>query len=200
MSIESEKPQSAAVYFDPIPPVLRLTEQNFDLTRDFTCHKSGAAEERWEADLREWITDRGPRGALAAIRTGDEVFLYFDEQNRLVGFGSLGVQDFIDESTGSLIGKVHLIPYAAVHTDFRGQKGPPEGRWGRRILGGLVEEVERRGQFPWLLLYVDPDNPARTRVYPLFGFVERKNIWTDPLDGRQWVLMLRGISVSAGSE
>ena len=56
-----------------------------------------------------------------------------------------------------------------------------------------VEEVERRADYPWLFLYVDPDNPAKD-FYLEFGF-EKYDEWTDPADGRLWIRMNRHIVV-----
>ena len=57
-----------------------------------------------------------------------------------------------DATTGVLVGTVHVLPYLAVHSQFRRQKGLGKKSFGRRILGGLIEEVERRAEYPWLFL------------------------------------------------
>src|SRR5262249_28092772 len=86
-----------------------------------------------------------------------------------------------------------LLHFFGVHTQFRHQPDVPrEARYGRRILGGLVEEVERRGQHDIFGLYVDPQNPAQS-LYEEFGF-RRLDVWPDPEDnGRPWVRMVRPV-------
>jgi hypothetical protein len=69
---------------------------------------------------------------------------------------------------------------------------PGRGGARERILGGLVEEVERRGRFPFFALYVDPDNPAQ-ELYKEFGF-QVLDVWSDPAwSARSWVRMVRRI-------
>jgi ribosomal protein S18 acetylase RimI-like enzyme len=86
-----------------------------------------------------------------------------------------------------------LLHYFGVHTRFRHQPGVArEERYGRRILGGLIEEVDRRAELPFLGLYVDPANPARG-LYEEYGF-RSLDEWPDPEEeGRPWIRMLREI-------
>jgi ribosomal protein S18 acetylase RimI-like enzyme len=181
-----------SVYVDPLPPTIRLDDCNFSDVRSFTCGRANQKEERWERDVSEWIKDPGPSGALYADRMGEaEVYLYY-EGNHLIGYGSIGVETWKDIENGEVIGRVSVLPYAGIHTNFRGQGGPPERRYGRRILGGLIEEVDRRAANPWLFLYVDPENPARN-LYPLFGF-EVYDEWPDDTgNGRIWLRMRRRV-------
>ncbi len=180
---------------DPIAPTTRLTEESFCAVTGFTCAKPGHPEEPYEKYLSDWITDTGPRGALAAVRNGDaEVFLYFDENDRLIGFGSINAEDVKDEESGKILYRTYTLPSLAVHTNFRGQKGPPEARFGHRIMLGLLREINRRCEFTTLLLYVDPANPAR-QWYPTFGF-EEIDAWPDPEEGgRTWIRMRRSVPV-----
>jgi ribosomal protein S18 acetylase RimI-like enzyme len=98
---------------------------------------------------------------LDTERLGEvEVYVYYEGPN-LIGYGSLGKEEVRNAETGALLGLVHVLPYLAVHSQFRRQKGLGKKSWGRRILGGLIEEVERRAEYPWLFLYVDPENPAK---------------------------------------
>jgi hypothetical protein len=57
----------------------------------------------------------------------------------------------------------------------------------------LIEKVRHDGEFDDLFLWVDPNNPAFNRFYPLFGFVEFDRI-TDSGDGREWVLMHKSLT------
>ena len=181
-------------YAQPIPPQTPLTQANFSLVSGFTCGQPGAQETRWERDVSQWITATAG-GAITAIQEDPptEVWLYLDTDGRLIGYSSLSHMPFPDPETGELIGTFYVLPYFGVHSNFRGQRGVPrELRYGRRILGGLIEEVERRGEYPQFLLYVDPANPARQGFYPDFGFVEWDQ-WIDTADHRTWVRMTRPI-------
>ena len=177
-------------YVDPIRPETPFGEHLLGEVGNFTCGKPDAVDERWETDVSEWIKDPGPFGALGAIRTqAAEVWLYHLD-GKLLGFGSIGTEELVfPDSTNSTM--VYTLPCLGIHTQFRSQKfDPPNRSYGRRILGGLIEEVERRGQFPWLLLYVDPDNPAR-KLYMEFGFRDIGQ-WTDDSE-RIWMRMIRPI-------
>lgn len=190
-------PQASAglPYLNPIPfeSGVALTDANFHLVTGFTCSRPGCSEDRYERDVSEWLTSPGKAGAIEAVRLGEaEVRLYLHE-GRLVGFGAIG------DAQWNIKGKVVpicLLHYFAVHTDFRHQPGVDRlESFGRRILGGLLEEVQRRSRYTFFALYVDPDNPAgrtddpdRLGLYPQFGF-QKIDVMAE--DGRQWVRMIR---------
>jgi GNAT superfamily N-acetyltransferase len=144
-----------------------------------------------------WIKDTGRGGALEFVRLGlVEVRLYLDPDGRLIGFGALGPATWTLADGTAL--RVWLLNFLGIHSNFRHQPSgtPREASYGRRILRGLIQEVERRGDAPLFALYVDPDNKAR-QLYQEFGWTEL-DIWSDPLgDGRAWVRMLRPIPLSS---
>ncbi len=140
-----------------------------------------------------WIKDPGRGGALEFVRLGlVEVRLYLDPSGRLIGFGAIGAATWTLADGTVLL--VYLLNFLGVHTSFRHQPAgtPREASYGRRILRGLIHEVERRGDLPFFALYVDPDNKAR-QLYEEFGWTEL-DVWSDPAgDDRLWVRMLRPI-------
>jgi hypothetical protein len=159
-----------------------LTEQNFSLVSDFTCNPPGRPENRYEEDVSRWIKDTGRGGALEASRLGlAEVRLYLTPDGRLIGFAAIG-PDTWRLSDGTDL-PVCLLHYFAVHTAFRNQPAdvPREASYGRRILRGLIQEVEQRGNAAFFALYVDPANPAG-RLYAELGWKE-----LDVLRGPTWV-------------
>jgi ribosomal protein S18 acetylase RimI-like enzyme len=183
------------LYVDPIPFAsgTLLDETNFHLVADFTCARPGHPEDRYEQDVSRWLKDQGRGGAREAIRLGlVEVRLYLHTDGRVIGFGALGPETWV-LADGKAV-PLWLLHYFGVHTNFRHQPGVArEARYGRRILGGLVEEVERRGRVPFFGLYADPDNPAQ-ELYKEFHF-QPIDVWPDPTDGgRPWVRMLRKLT------
>ena len=102
--------------------------------------------------IRYGQKNAGRGGALEAETQEEaEVYLYFEGPN-VIGYGSISKEDIWDVTTNTLVGTVHVLPYLAVHSQFRRQKGAGKRSCGRRILGGLIEEIERRGEYPWLFL------------------------------------------------
>ncbi len=85
-----------------------------------------------------------------------EVWLYEDETGHLIGFISLNIE--LLEGTGQVewSGPVYCVTCFGIHTDFRGKPaGPREHRYAWRIFQGLIDETERRGKYPVMMLYVD---------------------------------------------
>jgi ribosomal protein S18 acetylase RimI-like enzyme len=186
-------PESSA-QVQAIQPKLRLSAANFPRTAGFTCARRGEPETRWEQDVSEWLrAPLGSGGALDAITEGQaEVWLYEDADSRLVGFGSLGIALLPPITPGDVPMMVYAIPYFGIHTDFRGKPdGPREQRYAWRIFQGLIDEAERRGEYPLLTLYVDPENPAYRGFYPPFGFQEVERI---TIGEREWVRMARRLN------
>jgi hypothetical protein len=185
-------PEGSTVSTAPILPNRPFTEDDLQLVATFCCCEDPNNEKRWEKDVNHWIkAPVGGNGAVDAIRLGrTHVWLYHDQRNRLIGYGSLGVEDVAlsDESKVQLWG----IPCFGIQTEF--QRHPEgsnkEARFGRRIFRGLIAEAQRRN-IPNLFLYVDPENKkAKDGFYPIFGFTKFADIVED---GREWVLMHRSL-------
>ena len=189
--IESGSPP----YLDPIPfsSGRLLSDETFPLIVGFTCNKAGHPETQFKLDVTEWLTASHKGGALEAVRLGlAEVRLFLAADRRVIGYGAIGP---VDWTFGETIVPLWLLHYFGVHTDFRSAKfADYRLSYGRRLLGGIIEEVVRRGDRKFIALYVDPQNPARgnpetnTGFYPEFGFRE---IDAEVERGRTWVRMLR---------
>jgi hypothetical protein len=169
-----------------------LDEHNFHLVTGFTCARRGQAETRWERDVSWWLLDTGRGGAREAIRLGkSEVRLFFSDDQRLIGYGAIGLEDWPVEGGGALT--LGVLQYAGVHTDFRSPPGHPlPPRYGLRIIEGMIQEIKARWHPALLGLYVDPENPAK-KDYLAANFkpIDTGEVWTDPDDGRQWCRMMR---------
>lgn len=89
-----------------------------------------------------------------------------------------------------------LIDYCGIHTRFRHQAGvPKEARYGRRVFGGTIEEIERRWAPPYIGLFVHPENEGAYKLYLDFGFKDIGR-WRDPEDNRDWIRMPRSLTKS----
>jgi ribosomal protein S18 acetylase RimI-like enzyme len=160
----------------PIQPTTRLIDP-CPAILSFTCHAPGA----FEAQKLGWVW----------------LYAYYDDAHSLIACSSLGVQDVTVQDATDIamqthLGRFYTIPYLGVHTNFQ-----ELGGFGTRILLGLIEEVERRGEFPWLVLWVDPENPAR-------GWYKRTDFSFEEFhqehdNGRDWILMRRRIAVKTSA-
>jgi GNAT superfamily N-acetyltransferase len=177
-------------YRNPLRPTRQLTAEDRPKLAGFRCQPAGVAESAFEEYVSTWITTTvWPEHAIGKVR----VWLYFDESNpdRLIGFGSLSEELVFDARTGGTIAAATL-PCLGLHGDSRGQHCDKPDRFGRRILGGLIEEVIRQGMHAYLVLEVDPENVRAQGLYEEFGFVVL-GPWTDPDDGKVWTRMILGL-------
>jgi ribosomal protein S18 acetylase RimI-like enzyme len=177
---------------DPIPFTsgLLLAEEHMPLVEDFTCAKPGEPETRYEQDVSEWLKDRRA-GALEAARLGlSEVRLFFCPQTHaLIAYAAIGLESwrFPDGAEAP----IWVLQYAGVHTNFRCQANlPREARFGKRLLRGMLREVQQRGGSSLVGLFVDPDNPMRSWYRDKFHFQE---LDLEPDGERNWVRMVRAI-------
>lgn len=174
----------------------QLSESNFSIVNGFTCSKPGKIELPFERDVTDWLTKTGRAGAREAIRLGiAEVVAYLNESQKLVGFAAIGQENW--QINGRTFG-IWLLHYFGVNGEFRSQKETPrEERYGRRIMGGIIEEIDLRNEHLFMALYCDIDNPAKTSFYPEFDFKEIDQVEEE---GRIWCRMLRRIPTSNTSK
>ncbi len=166
-----------------MPRILRkslFSEQLLPLVQDFDC-----GDEPWEREVADWI--KAPLGAHGALDEMDaglrscRVWLYAEQPNEVVGFGSLGPSRW-----PSPIGPINLIPNVGMRRQYHGQPGPPapiEERFSMQIMRDLIDEAHKLGQSPLLALYVHPQNAKAIRLYTRLGFRNYSKTWTDPQSG-----------------
>lgn len=172
--------------------VKTFEEDSFQFTEGFSCAYPGQNETRWEKFVSQWITcPCGAGGARDAVSYGTRVYLYFEDnepsKENLIGFTSLGVQSFVKDD-GATERRL-MIPCLGVSSAFRGNRGLPKNeRFGPRLFAGILAIANERREFTHVYLEVDPENPAREKLYEPFGFV---SIETYADDGQEWIVMAR---------
>lgn len=144
------------------------------LVSDFNC----AAEEPpklWEEEINEWIRMEpvAEDGALFWMEKGTQVWLYTNEEDETVGYGSLCESRWPDPAIVEKRTKIKRVPISlipAVGLDRRFQGGPEgaaqDERYSTKILRHLLQEAcKHSNRQPFLGLYVHPQNERAIRLY-----------------------------------
>jgi ribosomal protein S18 acetylase RimI-like enzyme len=150
-------------------------------------------DEPWEREVSDWIkAPHGAGGALDELQQGNRVWLYVNEGNEIVGFGSLGttMQRWPRSKDPQIV--VSSIPMLGVDRTFWGQPpGPVEDRYSTRILADLIAEARKhQDERPILILFVHIENPRAIRYYERAGFTELHKPYTDKTTGRVYKRMV----------
>ncbi len=182
--------QSGQPTVDPIPFTsgVLFSEEHLPLVADFTCAKPGQEETRFEQDVSAWLKDTRA-GALMAVRLAlSEVRLFFCPQTRaLMGYGAIGKETWRFADGSEIV--LWVLQFAGVHTNFRHQANmPSDARFGKRLLRGMLQEVQNRGGCKQVGLFVDPENPMKDWYRDKFQFQEL-DIERD--GNRTWARMVR---------
>lgn len=141
-----------------------FVETSLDKVKEFDCGTEGYA-----LHATRWIQAASTeRGALQSkVKHGTRVWLYFDPEGALVGFGSLGLTQWPEFPK-----KVSIIPQLAIQQTFRGQPtGEDEVKYSHQILDDLIG-LAKTQDTDWLVLTVDPTNARAIALYKSFGFLE----------------------------
>src|SRR5262245_42150133 len=165
-----------------------FTEELLPKVQGFDC-----GDEPWEREVSDWIkTPRGQGGALDELQQGNHVWLYVNEADEVVGFGSLGaaMQRWPRSKDPPLL--VSSIPMLGVARQFWGQPpGPSEDRYSTRILADLIAEARQyQDERPILILFVHIENVRAVRYYERAGFTELHKPYTDKATGRVYKRMV----------
>ena len=177
-----------------------------DLVSDFDCRESQDRDATpWEAEINEWIKADPSTKDGARYRTRRKeckVWLYLNEDDDLVGYGSLGRSKWPDVGTDPIVPNlvmtpITLIPALGVQTQFQGR---PEGvlpaeKYAGQILNHLIYEARWKltERQPCLALYVHPDNERAIKFYRKMEFRDFPQTWANPDNGaiyRSMVLKL----------
>jgi GNAT superfamily N-acetyltransferase len=120
----------------------------------------------WGILAAKWIREGG---ALASIQDrGTKVWLYINEDKRLVGFGSIGTTRRQHPPGSNDYANFVIIPQIAVAREFWGK--PVNGlRYSHQILGDLLGQAYKLNH-PLVLLQVHRDNAPALRLYEQFQF------------------------------
>lgn len=143
--------------------LLRCVPFEKGMVQSFEC-----GQEPWAVECATWITTDA---CIEDMKSrGTQVWLYYDSDNQLVGYGSLGVTKW-RIPPGTPKQDVSIIPFVAVQTKFRGK---PDGvewkdRYSSRILRSLMKRAQSNS-LRYLVLAVDGDNLRAIEFYRRLGF------------------------------
>lgn len=141
-------------------------ELHSDVVAEFDC-----GQEEWQLAVSNWIKGTDPTdAAVTDIATrGTQVWLYWDEQENLVGFGSLGLHHWTLPPYGKKKVPVVIIPSVAVAMAYWGQ--PPDDPYSLQIMDDLHDEAQRYVEtHRALVLCVHPANARAIKFYRRYGF------------------------------
>jgi ribosomal protein S18 acetylase RimI-like enzyme len=136
----------------------------------------------WEQEINEWIQMEPEEGDGAlywlAQGRGTQIWLYANDNNEVIGYGSLCPSRWPDPSVIEQAPKIKKIPISlipAVGINRRFQGGPDgveKGqKYSRKIMNHLVHEARKHlDRWPFLGLYVHPQNEKAIRLYLTIGF------------------------------
>ncbi len=151
-----------------MPEVLRHAEFSLDMieqpqVQNFTCGKAP-----WQSIVSDWLKGQPPSDSVieSITKRGTRVWIYFDLNNELVGFGSLGKSVWKYPGPRDKL-RLICIPMLGVH-EFHQRKG-----YGRQILRDLRSKADRiKIDESVIGLFVDAQNTAAAKMYTDEGFVK----------------------------
>jgi len=168
-----------------------LDEDLFPIVLDFDCRVNPLEPAKpWEDDVNRWIKAEPPEdGARLRLKRGDvEVYLYFDECNDLVGYGSIGASRWPDPTQPAPVKglpkvPISLIPSLGIQTRFHGDPAgaSSDERYSTQIVEHLKYLAWRHTHHRrhYLGLYVHPENERAIRCYRRLGFEDFHQTWHD---------------------
>ena len=128
---------------------------------------------------------------------GTEVWLYRDDQGKLVGFSSLGQTKYTWPVGSKKKEKVNVIPFIGVHADFKGEPkdADRDDKYAYQILDDLlataVDRALSSGIYALIVLNVDDQNKRAIRFYEHREFVDLKIPREDKDKGITYMRMAR---------
>src|SRR5262245_57284908 len=160
---------------------IAFKQELLPLVAGFDCAQVDPPE-FWEAEINQWIKldPASGDGALYWLAKGTDVWLYTNERDEVVGYGSLCGSKWPDPAVVKRVPKLPRVPISlipAVGVDRRFQSSPagaePAERYAVKIMNHLIFEARQHAELqPFLGLYVHPRNEKAIRFYRRFGFVD----------------------------
>ena len=127
----------------------------------FDCGSEG-----WDTEVANWIKAGNAADSVVTdmASRGTRVWVYYrEEDNALVGFGSLGKHKWTLPGSGTKQ-PISIIPNLAVALQFRGV--PPGTTYAMQIMDDLFDEAENdKATHPVLALCVDARNQRAIHFY-----------------------------------
>src|SRR5262249_39102891 len=135
-----------------------LTSEVLADVKSFDC-----GSEPYQTELADWLQ----KHALAALARGTKVWLYANEADEGVGYGSLGQTRWKYPAADSPKTALIIVPAVAIQKVFWGKPdGPPDERYSSQIMRHLLSEaLAWPGSLPAMGLFVHPDNQAAIKLY-----------------------------------
>jgi len=151
---------------------------------EFDC-----GDEPYQKELATWLQ----KEAVSALGRGTKVWLYINEANEIVGYGSLGQTRWKYPEADSPKSALVIIPAVAVRRSFWGKPdGRKEDRYSSQIMQHLIgEALTWPGSLPALGLFLHTDNQAALHLYQRFGFRVFHHSYTDPETGVTYQSLVR---------
>ncbi|MCD4728254.1 MAG: hypothetical protein K8R46_11360, partial [Pirellulales bacterium] len=154
-----------------MPPLLEVAEflpADLPLVADFHC-----GDTTWGRAMSNWI--RAPQTAkFGNARHDTTIWLYYNPDDRMVGFGSIGTTRRPHPSPDDSYENFSIIPALAVHSDFQHivPESPTDNpRYSNQILSHLINEAMLLPH-DFLVLHVHSDNTPALNLYRHYGFKE----------------------------
>lgn len=149
-----------------------FTRDDLSVVQNFFC-----GQDEWALYVANWIRGE-PGGVLEALDEGTEVWLYLDERDDIVGYGSLGLTTWLYPNPYEKDGaraRLAVIPAFAIQARHQGL---PRGDWRQHyssvIFSDLIELARDRYTShafpdPLLGLFVDVRNMRASEFYARHG-------------------------------
>jgi len=152
-----------------------FTASDWESVQTFDC-----GDEQYEREVAAWIKGPGEPDVDSALTSLNHpehpgrVWLYKLEDGTLVGFGSLGQNEWRWKGKKDPFVPVTIIIWVGLCREYQGEpEGPKEGKYSVQILNDLIKGAEK-DQFthPVLALCVHKDNVKAIKLYKWFGFAD----------------------------
>lgn len=162
----SDEPNPYQLYAD------ELTEHDRSELLNLNC-----GDEAWSRAATEWMLGSDVWDSIQ--RHGTRVWLYRNDRDVIIGFGSLGITRRRWPPPNGGFSNLLIIPMLGIDHRFHGQPPKPHPRYSNQIISHLRYEAIQllhshlksgRTTLPLLSLYVHRDNHRAIRLYENFGF------------------------------
>ncbi len=133
----------------------------------FSCGESVAGKA-----CTEWIQGSD---VVDSMKRGTVVWIYRNEADEVVGFGSLGPARWRWPPPNGNFTNLAIIPMLGIDERFQGQPADKQWRYSHQIMNHLIYEahelsVHAKKPLEWLLLLVLPGNERAIKLYEQFDF------------------------------
>ena len=170
-----------------MPSILRYIPFSENLLHSTSVQGFDCGDKYWEKEVSGWL--KVPDEWLKLLC---EVWLYVNEWDELVGFGSLAPTKWKwpDQTSPRVPG--NLIPAMALGKGFRKvPKEPDSKRYSIQIIDHLISETRNHPERQRFLgLYVHPDNEKAIGLYREVGFIDFHHRWLNKEINREYLSMV----------